>query len=77
MLEWLRSGIVPWRDNEDRLFLECGRFDCCVFAEDGGGSARLKGGVALAPDPDPVLKMPRGLLWPMFLMTRCFFSANE
>jgi hypothetical protein len=46
-----------------------------VFVEDGGGSDRLKGGVALAPDP--VLKMPRGLLWPMFLMSRCFFSANE
>jgi hypothetical protein len=66
MLEWLRSGIVPWRDNGDRLFLECGGFDCCVFAEDGGGSDRLKGGVTLAPDP--VLKMLGGLLQSMFLI---------
>jgi hypothetical protein len=27
LLEWLRSGVAPWRDNGDRLFLECGRLD--------------------------------------------------
>jgi hypothetical protein len=48
------------------MFLECGGLDCCVFAEDGGGSGRLKNGVAIAPDP--VLKMLGGLLWPMFLI---------
>jgi hypothetical protein len=37
-----------------------------MFAEDGGGSGRLKGGVALAPDP--VLKKLGGLLRPMFLI---------
>jgi hypothetical protein len=66
LLEWLRSGVAPWRDNGDRLFLECGEIDCCMFAEDDEGSGRLKGGVALAPDP--VLKMLGGLLRPMFLI---------
>jgi hypothetical protein len=51
LLEWLRSGVAPWRDSGDRLLLECGELDCCVFVEDGGGSGRLKGGVALALDP--------------------------
>jgi hypothetical protein len=37
-----------------------------VFEEDGGGSGRLKGGVALALDP--VLKKLGGLLRPMFLI---------
>jgi hypothetical protein len=37
-----------------------------MFVEDGGGSGRLKGGVALAPDP--VLKKLGGLLRPMFLI---------
>jgi hypothetical protein len=64
LLEWLR--VAPWRDNRDRLFLECGRLDCCVYTEDGEGSGRLKGGVA--PAPDPVLKMLGGLLRPMFLI---------
>jgi hypothetical protein len=36
------------------------------LAEDGGGSGRLKGGVALALDP--VLKKLGGLLRPMFLI---------
>jgi hypothetical protein len=39
LLEWLR--VAPWRDNGDRLFLECGGLDCCVFTEDGEGSGRL------------------------------------
>jgi hypothetical protein len=66
LLKWLRFGIVPRRDNGDTLFLECGGLDCCVFAKDDGGSGRLKGGVALAPDP--MVKMLGGLLWPMFLI---------
>jgi hypothetical protein len=66
LLEWLRSGVALWRGGGDRLLLECGGLDCCVFAEDGGGSGRLKGGVALAPDP--VLKILGGLLRPMFLI---------
>jgi hypothetical protein len=33
------------------LLLECGGLGCCVFAEDGGRSGHLKGGVALALDP--------------------------
>jgi hypothetical protein len=66
LLEWLQSGIALWRGAGDRLLLECGGLDCCVFVEDGGGSGRLKGGVALAPDP--VLKILGGLLRPMFLI---------
>jgi hypothetical protein len=66
LLEWLRSGVALWRGGGDRLLLECGGLDCCVFAEDDGGSGRLKGGVALAPDP--VLKILGGLLLPMFLI---------
>jgi hypothetical protein len=38
LLEWLPSGVAPWPDNGDRLFLECGGLDCRVFAEDGGDS---------------------------------------
>jgi hypothetical protein len=37
-----------------------------MFAKDGGGSGRLKSGVALAPDS--VLKKLGGLLRPMFLI---------
>jgi hypothetical protein len=48
------------------LLLECNGLDCCVFAEDGGGSGHLKGGVALALDP--MLKKLGGLLRPMFLI---------
>jgi hypothetical protein len=48
------------------LLLKCGRLDCCVFVEDGAGSGRLKGGMALTPDP--VLKKFGGLLRPMFLI---------
>jgi hypothetical protein len=66
LLEWLRSGVALWRGGGDRLLLECGGLACCVFAEDGGGSGRLKGEVALAPDP--VLKIIGGLLRPMFLI---------
>jgi hypothetical protein len=67
LLEWLRSGIAPWRGGRDRLLLECSGLECCcVFAEDGGRSGRLKGGMALALDP--VLKKLGGLLRPMFLI---------
>jgi hypothetical protein len=66
LLEWFRSGVVSWRGGRDGLLLECGDLDCYVFVEDGGGSGRLKGGVALAPDP--ALKRLGGLLRPMFLM---------
>jgi hypothetical protein len=65
LLEWLRSGIVPWRGRRDRLLLECGGF-VCMFMEDSGGSGCLKGRMALAPDP--VLKKFGGLLRPMFLI---------
>jgi hypothetical protein len=37
-----------------------------VFAEDGGISGLLKGGVVLAPDS--VLKKLEGLLWSIFLI---------
>jgi hypothetical protein len=66
LLEWFRSGAVPWCSDRDRLLLVCGGFDCCVFAEDGGRSGCLKGGMALALDP--VLKRLGGLLRPMFLI---------
>jgi hypothetical protein len=65
LLKWLRSDAASWCGGKDRLLLECGRLGCCMFAKDGGGSGRLKGGVALAPDP--VFKKLRGLLRPMFL----------
>jgi hypothetical protein len=58
LLEWLRSDAASWRDERNGLLLECGRLDCSVFVEDGGGSC-LKGKVALAPDP--VLKKLGGL----------------
>jgi hypothetical protein len=48
------------------LFLECGDLDCCVFAEDGGGSGHRKGRVALASGL--ALKRLGGLLRPMFLI---------
>jgi hypothetical protein len=52
LLEWLLSGIASWRDDSDVLLLECGGgLDYSMFAEEGGGSGRLKGKVALAPDP--------------------------
>jgi hypothetical protein len=44
LLEWLRSGIASWRGGRDVLLLECGSLDCCMLAEEGGGSGRLKGG---------------------------------
>jgi hypothetical protein len=66
LLEWLRSDAASWRGGKDMLFLECGRLGRCMFAEDGGGSGRLKGGVALASDP--VLKKLGRLLRPMFLI---------
>jgi hypothetical protein len=50
----------------DRLLLECGGLDCCLFAEDGGGSGRVKGEVALALGS--ALKRYRGLLRLMFLI---------
>jgi hypothetical protein len=40
--------------------LECGGEDCCWFVVDGGGSGRLIGEVAIAPDS--VLKMLRRLI---------------
>jgi hypothetical protein len=48
------------------LLLECNDLNCYVFVEDGGGSGRLKGVVALTPDP--ALKRLGGLLRPMFLI---------
>jgi hypothetical protein len=63
--EWLRSGTASWCGNRDGLLLECSDIDCCMFAEDGGGYGRLKGGVALTLDS--ALKRLRGLLWPMSL----------
>jgi hypothetical protein len=66
LLQLLRFGIAPWHGGRDRMLLECGRLDCCVFVEDGGGSGHLKGRVALAPDP--ALKTLGGLLRPMFLI---------
>jgi hypothetical protein len=45
LLEWLRTGIAPWRGGRDRLLLECGGLECCcVFAEDGRRSGHLKAG---------------------------------
>jgi hypothetical protein len=66
MLEWLRSGAASWCGVRDGLLLECGDLDYCVFAEDGGGSGRIKDGMALAPGS--ALKRFRGLLRPMFLL---------
>jgi hypothetical protein len=66
LLEWLRSSVAPWRASRDRLLLECSGLDCCVFAKDGGGSSRPKGGVTLALDP--VLKKLGGLLRPIFFI---------
>jgi hypothetical protein len=66
LLEWLRSDVMPWHGGKDGLLLECGDLDCYVFVEDGGGSGRLTGGVALASDP--ALKRLGGLLRPIFLI---------
>jgi hypothetical protein len=66
LLEWFRSGVVPWCSDKDRLLLVCGDFDCRVFAKDGGGSVCLKGKMALALDP--VLKRLGGLLRSMFFI---------
>jgi hypothetical protein len=66
LLEWLESGVALWRGNRDGLLLEYGGLDCCVFTEDGGGSGRLYGGVAVALGP--TWKTLEGLLWPMFLI---------
>jgi hypothetical protein len=57
---------VSWRGGRYGLLLECGDLDCYVFLEDGGGSGRLTGGVALASDP--ALKRLGGLLQLMFLI---------
>jgi hypothetical protein len=50
VLKWLRSGAALWRGDREGLLLECDNLDCCVFAEDGGGSGRLKGGVAISSE---------------------------
>jgi hypothetical protein len=49
LLEWLRSGAASWCGGRDGLLLECGDLDCCVFAEDGGGSDRIKGRCGAGP----------------------------
>jgi hypothetical protein len=36
LLEWLQCGAASWRCGREGWLLECGRLDCCVFAEDGG-----------------------------------------
>jgi hypothetical protein len=66
LLEWFRSSAASWRGGRVGLLLECGRLDYCMFVEDGAGFGRLKGGMALTPDP--VLKKFGGLLRPMFLI---------
>jgi hypothetical protein len=48
------------------MLLECGGLEYCVFVEDGAGSDRLKGKMALAPNS--VLKMFGELLRTMFLI---------
>jgi hypothetical protein len=44
LLEWLRFDAVSWHGDIYEFFLEGDDLDCCVIAEDDGGS----GGVALA-----------------------------
>jgi hypothetical protein len=66
LLEWLRSDDVSRHGGRDEFLFEFGDLDCCVIAEDDGGSGCLKGGMALALDP--VLKRLGGLLPPMFLI---------
>jgi hypothetical protein len=66
LLKWLQCGAVSWCGDKDKLLLECGGLDCFLFVEDGGGSGRLKGKVALAPGP--ALKKLGRLLRPMFLI---------
>jgi hypothetical protein len=51
---------------EPKLLLKCSGLDCSMYVEEGRGSNRLKGGMALAPDL--VLKKLRGLLRLMFLI---------
>jgi hypothetical protein len=60
LLEWLQSGVASWRGDSDEMLLECGGLDCSMFAKEGGGSSRVKSGMALAPNP--VLKKLEGLL---------------
>jgi hypothetical protein len=58
----LRSDAVSWHGGIYEFFLEGDDLDCCVIAEDDGGS----GDVAL--DRGPTLKRLGGLLRPMFLI---------
>jgi hypothetical protein len=66
LLEQLRSDATSSSGGRGSMFLECGGLDCYVFAEDGGGSGRLMGGVVLASDP--AWKKLGGLLPPMFFV---------
>jgi hypothetical protein len=50
----------------DGFLLERGDLDSCAFAEDGGLSGRIKGGMALASSP--ALNKLGGLLRPMLLI---------
>ena len=60
LLEHLRSDVASWHGGRDGLHLKCGGVDYCRSAEDGAGSDRLKGGVALVPDP--AMKRKGGIL---------------
>jgi hypothetical protein len=66
LLEWLRSDDVSSRGGRDGLLLEYGDLDSYVFVQDGGGSGRLNGGMALALDL--ALKRLGELLRPIFLI---------
>jgi hypothetical protein len=71
LLEWFQFGAAAWRGgrigcSRIGLLLECGCLDCSMFAKDGGGYGRLKGVLALAPDP--ALNKLKGLLRLMFLI---------
>jgi hypothetical protein len=57
---------MTWRHDRLLLDFEYGRLDCCIFAEDGGGSRCLKSDVVLAPDL--LLKKFGVFLRPMFLI---------
>jgi hypothetical protein len=50
LLEWLQYDIALLHGGRDVLLLECGVFDYCMFAKNGGGSSHPKGEVALALD---------------------------
>jgi hypothetical protein len=63
---WSGFNLTLCRGGRDGLLLGCGDLDCYMFVDDGGGSGRLTGGVALASDP--ALKRLGGLLRPMFLI---------